>query len=141
MAEKLSDKLKESRFLAGEVLKGAVSIAIVVFTLYDIASHNGKFDSMRTKEAIEHHNPNNTIKTVANVEEKWKDDIMYSLTLDGYNPQVSRKVTFKDGSQTKLTYRTLAWQPFMSWKNGNEFDPKQGERYEVTPHNSIVAKR
>ena len=59
---------------------------------------------------------------------------------DGYNPQVTRVVTFEDGSQTTLQYRALAWQPFMRWKNGDIFNPKPEEQYQVTSENSIVRK-
>lgn len=108
--------------------------------LYNLASHNGKLDSLRSKEARKYHNSTNPIKIIENVEETWKDDWSLSPMLDGYNPRVIRKITFQDGSKTKLDYRTHAWQPFMKWRNGDEFNPKPNEKYEVTPWNQIVGR-
>lgn len=108
--------------------------------LYNLASQNGILDSMRTKEARRYISSDNSIKTVANVEEKWKNYWSCTPMLDDYNPRVIRKVTFKDGSKTRLDYRILAWQPFVRWKNGEEFNPRPEEKYEVTSWNQIVRR-
>lgn len=59
-----------------------------------------------------------------------KDNVIYSPTLDGYNPKVIREVTFEDGTETNLEYRTLAWQPFRKWMREQEFNPQPGEKYD-----------
>ena len=142
MRTELSDKLSGLKERVGDILKtGAKVVAGGVvggYILFSLASHNGMLDSARTKEARQLRGEQ--VKTVATVDEEWKDTQVYSPTMDGYNPQVIREVTFEDGSQTTLKYRTLAWQPFMKWKNGEQFEPKQGEQYEVTSANIIVRK-
>ncbi len=130
---KVRKELKNNKYVIG-----ATTLCLAI---YGCSSHNGMFDSMRTKEAAWlQGNPTNTVRTVAAVEEEWKDNVTYSLMMDGYNPKVRREVTFEDGSQTTLNYRTLAWQPIMRWKNGDMFNPQPGEQYEVTSRNQIVRK-
>jgi len=126
----LSDKVKGFAKFSAVVVIGGVA-------LFNLLDHNGKLDSMRTKEARKYHG-SGTPKTVASVEERWRDTLFLSPTMDGYNPQVTREVTFDDGSTATLRYRTLAWQPFMRWRNGEEFNPKPGETYEVTSGNKFV---
>jgi len=138
MKTELSDKLSGLKERVGDILKTGAKVIGGVYILFNLASHNGILDSARTKEVRQLRGEQ--IKTVATVDEEWKDTQIYSLTMDGYNPQVIREVTFEDGSQTTLKYRTLAWQPFMKWKNGEQFEPKQGEQYEVTSANTIVRK-
>ncbi len=116
----------------GEVAK----VAIGGLVLYSLLSHNGLLDSPRTKMASRLHNMDNSTKTVSYVDEKWSDNIPM---MHGYNPRVIRNVNFDDGSQTTLSYRTMAWQPFMRWLGGEEFDPQVGERYEVS-HGQLVKK-
>ena len=123
-------------------LKGIVAGLIIGIT----ADHNGCMDSYRTEQARYFlSNPENPIKTIASVEEKWKNnsplEFFSSATGGvGYNPLIIRTVTFEDQSQTKLRYRTLAWQPFRKWISGEDFNPQIGERYEVDSHNRIVRK-
>ena len=138
MEQSLSDKLREFRWKVGDYLKTGAKVAVGGLILYSIASHNGLLDSYRTKEARELRGE--ATKTVATVEESWKDNVVYSPTLDGYNPKVIREVTFEDGTETSLEYRTLAWQPFRRWLRGEEFNPQPGEKYEVTFRNTIVRK-
>lgn len=121
------------------VLKLGGTAFLAVYLPLTLASHNGLLDSDRTDEAEEKHAENNPIKTVKTVEEQWEDCFITPYG-DSFNPRVIRTVTFKDGSGTELDYRTLAWQPFMRWKNGDEFDPKPGEKYEVTSGNGLVKK-
>jgi len=124
-----------------KLLRTGIKSVIAALVVYSLASHNGHLDSMRTKETSHLQGlVGNKIKTVASVEEYWKDNVTYSLMMDGYNPLVRRNVLFEDGSQTTLRYRTLAWQPLMKWINGNEFNHRQGEQYEVTSSNDIVRK-
>ncbi len=132
--------LEELKHTTKEYLKTGAKCVFGALIAINLASHNGFYDSMRTKEALRYQDPTNPVKVVSKVKEKWKDDKIYSLALEGYNPRVIRTVTFNDGSQIKLDYRVLAWKPFMKWKNGEEFDPKPGERYELTKQNGLVRK-
>lgn len=136
MAQSLSDRLIDFKWKIGDYLRTGAKVAVECLILYTLFSQNGMLDSNRTKEAGRLHGE--ATKTVATVEETWKDDVIYSPMLDGYNPKVIREVTFEDGSKTKLEYRTLAWQPFMKLKNGEEFYIKAGKKYEVTSSNMIV---
>lgn len=150
MEQSLSDKLKEFGWKVGDCLKtGAkATITLVVggFVLYTLASSNGCLDSLRTKETRQYSNQKNPIKIVKGIEEEWKDNSAFALASSaiggcGYNPRVIRKITFEDGTQTILDYRVLAWQPFMRWKNGEEFNPKVGEKYEVEKeYNTLLRK-
>ena len=140
MEQSLSDRLREFRWKVGDYLKTGAKVAVGGLILYSLASHNGMLDSNRTREAREYNNASNPIKTVATVKERWEDNVVYSPTLDGYNPKVIREVTFEDGSETRLAYRTLAWQPFRKWLRGEEFNPQPSEKYEVTSRNMIVRK-
>ncbi|MBW3014501.1 hypothetical protein KY335_04665 [Candidatus Woesearchaeota archaeon] len=121
------------------ILQVGGTIFFALYIPYTLASHNGLLDSDRTKEAEEMHDESNPIKTVKTVEEKWRDHILTPYG-DGFNPRVIRTVTFADGTETKLDYRVMAWQPFMKWKNGYEFNPQAGEKYEVTSGNELVKK-
>ncbi|HLC57185.1 MAG TPA: hypothetical protein VJH95_01290 [Candidatus Nanoarchaeia archaeon] len=124
------------------VRRGAC-IAVLAYSVYSLFSHNGLLDSPRMKETGRYHSDENHVKTVANVRERWEDDnpgMINKITLNGYNPKVIREIVFDDGSRARLEYRTLAWQPIMRWKNGEEFNPRPGEKYEVTPGNLIVRK-
>ncbi|MBW3014881.1 hypothetical protein KY330_00505 [Candidatus Woesearchaeota archaeon] len=111
-------------------LKDLALAGIGCYFFFSLFSHNGCFDSLRTKDAMQYRSKDNLVKVVESVEEEWKDNEQY-MVLDGYNPKVIRKVKFKDGSDTWLSYRTMAHQPYMKWLHGDEFDPKVGERYEV----------
>lgn len=138
MEQAPSDRLREPSWEVGDYLKTGAKVVVGVLILYSLASHNGMLDSHRTKEA-RRLEPQAT-KNVATVEETRKDNVVYSLTLDGYNPKVIREVMFEDGTETRLEYKTLAWQPFNRWANGEEFNPQPGEKYEVTSQNMIVRK-
>ncbi|MFA5797907.1 MAG: hypothetical protein WC916_07805 [Candidatus Woesearchaeota archaeon] len=125
------------------VLKKGVKYGIGICIGFYLLSHNGFLDSDRTKQAEQLHNANNPTKVVASVNEKWSDNSMFALASSmigggGYNPRVIREVIFEDGSQTTLDYRVLAHQPFVRWMAGEEFNPKVGERYEVTKNNQLV---
>jgi hypothetical protein len=116
------------------------------YILVSLASHNGCMDSRRTKNARYLQKPSNPTKTVAIVTEEWRDNsewAAFSAAMGGggYNPRVIRTVIFDDGSTTTLDYRVMAHQPFRRWISGEEFDPKPGEKYEVTRYNTIAAKR
>jgi len=140
MEQSLSDRLREFRWKVGDYLKTGAKVAVGGLIFYSLASHNGMLDSNRTREARGYSNASNPIKTVATVKERLEDNVVYSPTLDGYNPKVIREVTFEDGSETRLEYRTLAWQPFRKWLGGEEFNPHPSEKYEVTSRNMIVRK-
>jgi len=138
MRKELSEKLGRLKKRIGDGLRFGATVAVGGLIFYSLATHNGFLDSNRTKET--EILKATKVKTVKNVEEKWTDNTVYSPTLDGYNPKVIRKVTFEDDSNTTLSYRTLAWQPFMKWKNGEEFNPQPGEKYAVSSDNSIVRR-
>ncbi len=112
------------------------------YVIFSLGSHNGCIDSDRTKEAARHHKPENPVKTVVSVEEHWRDNSDFDFFASmmgggGYNPHVTRRVVFDDGSQAILNYRTEAWKSMKRWLNGEEFDPKPGEKYEVVPEGGI----
>lgn len=137
----LKEKLRNIRYT---LWRGA-KIAFATYLIIQLGSHNGCFDSPRTKEARRYHNPQNPVKVVRRVGERWKDNSTLALVSSavggsGYNPRVIRDIEFDDGSKTRLDYRVLAWQPFVRWVNGKEFDPKPGEKYEVDKHNGLVRK-
>lgn len=136
--QSLSERLREFQWKVRGFLQSGAKTVAGGFMLYTIASHNGCLDSYRIKEA--RGLQGEATKTVATVDETWKDDGVYTPTLDGYNPKVIREVRFDDGTETTLGYRTLAWQPFRKWLRGEEFDPQPGEKYEVTSNNMIVRK-
>ncbi len=141
--EKITDKLRKAGSEVAEFLRPGTLIKPLLggYIIFALMDNNGCLDSDRTRETQWLHRLQGAqVKTVENVEERWRDDIFCSPMFDGYNPQVIREVIFDDGSQTTLSYRTLAWQPFMRWKNGEEFSPKVGERYEVTSRNQLVRK-
>ena len=122
-------------------LKYAALMAVGFFFL----SHNGCLDSRRTKQTRWLHSSDNLVKSVANVDESWRDNSEIAMLTcvfggGGYNPQVIRTITFEDGTETTVKYRTLAHQPFRRWGGGDEFDPELGEEYEVTPQNELVRK-
>ncbi len=133
MRQELSDKIKG-------LAKWTAGVAIGAAVIVNLSDGNGMLDSMRTKEAQRYHNSKHQTKKVTDVQESWRDTLILSPTMDGYNPQVTREVTFDDGSRTTLKYRTLAWQPFVRWINGEEFNPKPGETYEVAAGNRLVRK-
>ena len=134
----LGDKMRDLGGRAVDTMKTGAKVAVGGLILYTLASHNGCNDSYRTNEA--RRLQGESTKTVATIEETWKDNIVSSPTLDGYNPRVIRKVTFEDGTQTTLDYRTLAHQPFRRWIAGEEFNPQVGEAYKVTKNNQLVKK-
>jgi len=136
MTNSLKDKLRNiGNSAIGFIPKGLIVLGLG-YAFVTCADHNGMNDSLRTKTARRYHNPENPIKTVRNVEENWKDNRLHSLDGTGFNPLVKRRVIFEDGSETNLRYRTLAWQPFRRWMIGEEFNPQQGEKYEVTRNDS-----
>ena len=119
-------------------LKQLLLAIIVVYSAYTILSHNGLFDSRRTKEAIRDYNANNPIKTVKNVQEEWSDNKFYAPMMDGYNPRVLRTVKFEDGTQTTLDYRVYAWPLVKKIVSGETFNPKPGEKYQVNKNNNLI---
>jgi hypothetical protein len=130
---------------AEDILRTGAKCAILGYTVFFLASHNGFLDSNRTKQTRQLHNENNPKKVVASVKEEWKDNSTIALVSSmmgggGYNPRVIRRVTFEDETQTTLDYRVMAHQPFRRWISGKEFNPQVGERYEVTNHNQLVRK-
>jgi hypothetical protein len=137
------DKIGDYVSGAGDLLKTGVKVAIGGYIFFSLASHNGCLDSNRTKSARQLHDENNPTKVVANIEEEWKDNSTLAFVSSamggaGYNPRVIRRVTFEDGTQTTLDYRVLAHQPFRKWIAGEEFNPKVGDKYEVTKQNQLV---
>ena len=141
----LGDRVRDLGGRAVDTLKTGAKYAIGGYILFSLASHNGCLDSDRARLARRLHDDNNPVKIVKSVEEEWKDNSTLALVSSamggaGYNPRVIRKVTFEDGTQTTLDYRTMAHQPFRRWIGGEEFNPQVGETYEVTKNNQLIKK-
>ena len=116
------------------------------YAIFSLGSYNGCFDSDRTIEAAKHHDVGNPVKTIASVEEEWSDNSALAFASSmmgggGYNPHVTRRIVFEDGSQGTISYRTLACQPIRKWLRGDEFDPKPGEKYEVFPSGQLLVRK
>lgn len=136
-------KAKRSHDLKENIRRFAIKASLFTaagFCCTSLIDHNGGMDSPRTSQAIRLSSPNNPIKTVASVYEEWEDSTLFALDGTGYNPLVIRHITFEDGTETGVRYRTLAWQPFRRWIRGDEFSPQKGEQYEVTLNNNFVRK-
>lgn len=122
-----------------EKVLGTIATALIgAYSIFSLASHNGVLDSMRTKEANKYIHNTDITKVVHSVEEEWED--YFPWMLDGYNPKVTRTVTFEDGTETTLTYRTLAHQPYRKLISGEEFKPQKGEKYLVAKDNTLISK-
>ena len=127
----------------GQTVRDLAPLVLTGYVIFNLGSANGCFDSERAIEAAKRHDAENPIKTVASVEEKWYDNSAlgyFSAMMGGagYNPRVIRTVTFDDGSEASLDYRTAAWQPMRRSLAGKEFKPQPGEQYEVVPGDDEV---
>ncbi len=149
----LKEKLSEIKDFAGYALDStlgalwkigtrvALPAYITIYMALYLGSQNGCLDSQRTKSAERYYRTCETsVKTVKQVSEEWRDNETSFLDISGFNPQVIRTVEFEDGSKSVLSYRTMAHQPLVRWIRGEEFNPKPGEKYEVTSQGGIVRK-
>jgi len=136
MAEQnLKEKIKDFVYTG---IKTTLKAGLVTYIVCTWISNNGCMDSKRTKQALyDSEKPTNTVKIVRSVEEDLEPHFHSGHYL---NPEAIRKITFEDGSETNLHYRTNAWQPMRRWIDGDEFKPVPRERYEVTNDNTLVRK-
>lgn len=106
-----------------EILYGVGLAYIVTNLMFTL----GALDSPRSNPALKHSNKNNPVKTVQSVDE--------SIKFSGWQPVYRRTVTFNDGSKSELKYH-VHWYKDMT--EGEMFDPKEGEDYEVAELENIL---
>ncbi len=114
--------------------KTCVKFGIVSSLLFANTVSWGISDSLRTREALRWSNANNLVKTVTSAKEE-RGVVLVTATV--WQETYATKVTFDDNSTAFLYYREA---PLLTLIYGDMFQPKIGERYEVSDSLGLIRK-